>query len=78
VCASSATFTSKGITRDASTKATRSMHRVCAAADCVPENLLSLVSSVLPDTRMRDRLLEVLDADAVPEAIATRLVHLAM
>jgi len=46
--------------------------RVSAVAGGVPENLLSLVTSELPDTRVRDRLLEILAADETPDAVARR------
>jgi ADP-ribosylglycohydrolase len=46
--------------------------RVSAVAGGIPENLLSLVSSELPDTRLRDRLLEICAADQTPEVVARR------
>jgi ADP-ribosyl-[dinitrogen reductase] hydrolase len=46
--------------------------RLSAAAGFVPEDLLSRVSDELPDTRLRDRLLELLAADETPEVMATR------
>jgi ADP-ribosylglycohydrolase len=46
--------------------------RVSAGASRVPANLLSLVSSELPDTRVRDRLLEVHAADETPDIVARR------
>ena len=46
--------------------------RVSASAGCVPESLISLVSSELPDTRVRDRLSEIGDSAESPEAIANR------
>lgn len=46
--------------------------RVSASAGCVPENLISLVSSELPDTRVRDRLSEIDASAEAPEAVAKR------
>jgi len=46
--------------------------RVSASAGCVPENLISLVSSELPDTRVRDRLSEIGASAEAPEAVAKR------
>ena len=47
--------------------------RATATAGAVPEDLLSIASAELPDTRVRDRLREVLAAGEPPEAIASRL-----
>jgi ADP-ribosyl-[dinitrogen reductase] hydrolase len=46
--------------------------RASASAGRVPEDLVSLVSSELPDTRVRDRLLEIHAADETPEVVARR------
>jgi ADP-ribosyl-[dinitrogen reductase] hydrolase len=46
--------------------------RVCARGGCVPENLLSLVTSELPDTRVRDRLLDVHAAGETPDMVVRR------
>ena len=46
--------------------------RISASAGCVPEDLVSLVSSELPDTRVRDRLLEIHAADETPGVVARR------
>lgn len=46
--------------------------RLSASAGCVPENVVALVSSRLPDTRVRDRLSEIGDSAESPEAIANR------
>lgn len=46
--------------------------RVSASTGCVPENLISLVSSDLPDTRLRDRLSEIGTSAEAPEAVAKR------
>jgi ADP-ribosylglycohydrolase len=46
--------------------------RVSAVAGGVPENLLSLVTSELPDTRVHDRLSEVGASGEAPEAVAKR------
>ena len=45
---------------------------VCARGGCVPENLLAVVSAELPDTRVRDRLLQLIAVEEPPEVIATR------
>lgn len=46
--------------------------RATAAGDHVPEDLLSIVSSALPDTRVRDRLIEVSSRAETPEAVSAR------
>jgi len=46
--------------------------RLSAVTGFVPEDLLSRVSCELPDTRVRDRLLELLAVDQAPEVVATR------
>ena len=52
--------------------ATMAAVRISALAGCVPDTLISLVTSDLPDTRVRDRLLKLLAADATPEVLARR------
>lgn len=46
--------------------------RMSAAAASVPENLITRVINALPDTRLRDRLQQVIAANEPPEAIAAR------
>ena len=46
--------------------------RMSATAGSVPEDLISRVISTLSDTRVRDRLQEVLASDEAPEVIARR------
>ena len=46
--------------------------RATADDSHVPEDLLSIVSSALPDTRLRDRLIEVSSRAETPEALAAR------
>ena len=46
--------------------------RATATGGHVPEDLLSIVSSALPDTRVRDRLMEVSSRAETPESVAVR------
>jgi ADP-ribosylglycohydrolase len=46
--------------------------RATAADGRLPDKLLSIVSAELPDTRVRDRLIEVSSQSETPEAVAAR------
>jgi ADP-ribosylglycohydrolase len=52
--------------------------RATAAGDHVPEDLLSIVSSALPDTRVRDRLMEVSSRAETRKPSLRAVVRLAM